>query len=594
MSEDRKKALEEFSPRVYSTDPDSQFRETVKSVLPEGYSLSPKQRKQGNYFSNFMGGSPFVGSNGVGGGSFMNVQRPYLPDYESPDRYFLPTNRLEQNRYWRLFYKHDPWFGTAIDLYSQMMISDFDVIIENDNDRYVKKILEDMCDDINLLGHLQDMVKEYLIIGEIFPSLIFSKTKGTWVYMSLLDPDFMEVLDAPFVNMEPILNFIPPEKMVHLFSSMDPEAREIQEKLPETFLNRVRTRQKIRLDNDHCSYIPRKLHPYDERGTSLGTRLWRIWMVEDSVYASTIATFRRAAAPVKVLKLGDPQTGFIPDPTQEARLQQMLSQAETDPQAWLTTSYAVQYEAWGNTERAVTIKGEYDVIEKAKLSALGLSKSFMSGETSFASAKSGLQVFLRRLLSMRQFFESVWIYPKLFKPVVEVNDWIKSSPSELRHRYRIKRTASEAESEGLLLVPKIKWRNNLDPKVDQDLLQAYSQLKNMGFPISETTLGNSVGIDPVDESKKKAIEYREKEEILKKTLGETLYNQFKQESAPQQVKKPGAPGSGAKPIMPQQKPPGSAMVPRGTESAPPGSTDQPDNVPSNESVDSGITDFGLK
>ena len=207
----------------------------------------------------------------------------------------------------------------------------------------------------------------------------------------------------------------------------------------------------------------------------------------------------------------------------------------------------------------------------------------MSGEVSFESAKSGLQVFLRRLLSLRQFLESAWVYPKFFQPIVEINDWQKSTPAEVSHRIRIKRTAQEADAKGLLLKPKIKWKNRLDSSVDTDLLSAFSQLKNLNFPLSDSTIGSAVSLDPVNELHKKAKEWKESNETLEKELGSTLKDKFEEETTEQAAKPPGAAGSGAAPPggKPGQKPP----------STPPGNSEG--GGASNEKIDvpsSGISD----
>jgi hypothetical protein len=561
-------------------------------------------------------------------------------------------------------------------------------------------------------------------------------------------------------------------------------------------------------------------------------------MVEDAVYSSTIASFRRAANPLKVIKQGDANTGWIPDPSTESELLRMLAQAELDPHAYLVTHYGVNFEQWGGSERAITLSREHDTIEKVKLMALGLSKSFMTGEVTYASsmqdaeiitdsgelkridqfkigdpvtdrfgdvqavtdilkypspdemteitvygrkklvltdnhrlpvfrsslilqaelradevvvgdflmiprkfevsetqttpsnlvnarlqgnnalgpftkeimhwnlelklelvrgvffglsdlpymtdlfdmsysttskalvsqlelllaqlgyacyieqvdsideesfytietlgsdgksvtaglcmdadylylpvlsvqkipvdkekdpfvysltvsnshsymisnvasfnsAKSGLQVFLRRLLSMRQFFEQSWILPKFFAPIVEINDWVKSTPAEVNNRIKVKRTAQEAAERGLMITPKIKWRNKLDPTVDAEVLQAYSQLKNFGFDISQSSVGSAVSLNWEDELRKKAVEFKIREGILSETLGETLKQKFEQ-AQQAGAKPPGGAGGGAMPpgaaggapggagAKPKQEPGGKPV------SNPPGSAD---------------------
>ena len=590
------KRLDSWEPRVVSAGGKSQEdfmrREALKGVLPDGASLMEKTGSSG-----FYGANNFVGGSSGGGGAMFHAQRPYLPEYESPDRYYFPKDRSSANRYWRMFYRDDPLFGTAVEMYAGMCFSDFDIVFENENDKNLKNMLQDMCEEVSLLSSLQDMIREFLVIGEAFPHLIFSKNKGTWTHLNLVNPDSLEVIDSPFVGMNPIISYLPDDALVRFFSDTSKEAREIQQRYPDSLIAKIRSKQKIRLDDKHVSFIPRKMHPYDVRGTSIATRLWRTWMIEDSVVNSTIATFRRFASPIKAILLGDPTTGYIPSPEQEAKVAQMLAQCELDPQSYFIYNYAIKFESWGDPSRAITYSREFDTLEKLKLMALGLSKSFISGETTFASSKSGLQVFLRRLLSMRQFFESVWIYPKFLDPIIKVNDMQKSSPSEVRHRYRIRRTSQEASDKGLLIRPKIIWRNNLDSKVDNDLLQALGQIKNYGFPVSETTLGDAVGLDPIEEIKKKAIEFKEKDQAVSKILGDDLSKKFYQEqAAPAGTRPPGTPGGGAKPVSGPSvggKPPAG----QGTQSAPPGSnegggSELAGDGPLSDSVGQGVTSFG--
>jgi hypothetical protein len=263
----------------------------------------------------------------------------------------------------------------------------------------------------------------------------------------------------------------------------------------------------------------------------------------------------------------------------------LLVSAEQDPQAWIATHYGVEFEAWGANERSGTISKENDSVEKIKLTGLGLSKSFISGEGTFANSKSGLQVFLRRLLSLRQYFEAVWIYPKLINPICEINGWTKSSPSDTSHGFRVKR-GQESTDSSLSIKPRIRWKNKLDPMVDSDMLQAYQQLRGLGFPVSNDTIGTSVYLKWENELEKQAKEFKEKDEILAKVLGEKGKNLFKQN---EEKKNPGAkpmgqPGSGAMPPGAAGKPPGAK--PMDDASKPPGSAPgSMPNGPSSEGIE---------
>ena len=579
---DRMRArAESMQPRLVTSNQDSIRQEMAREVLPEGHTLAVGSKKA-DVFAPFTGGSSMSG--GYGSSNF-HTQRPYLPEFDSPERQFYPHDRAVANKYWRMFYKYDPVFGTAVDMYSQMMVSEFDIILENQSDQTLKNELEDMADDVFLLEKLQSMVKEYLVTGEVLPHNFFDDKTNKWSYIGFHDPDYIDIQDSPIIDMDPIIYFIPDDNLRNMLLDTTPESQELRQKLPSEFVSKVLARQKIRLSPLNCSYIPRKLHPYDERGVSLASRMWRIWMVEDAVYNSTIQTFRRAASPLRVAKIGDQASGWIPGPEAEANLQRLLMQSEIDPGSWLIYNYGIQFETVGINERAVTLSREHSTIEQVKLLALGLSKSFMTGETTFSSAKSGLQVFLRRLLSMRQFFENTWILPKFFQPIIQINDWTKSKPSEVAHRYRVKRTAQEKQDSNLYIKPRLKWRNKLDPAVDSELLTAYSQLRNFGFDISLDSVGSIAGLDWKEETTKSAKEFAEREHILNKELG-GLKGKFEQKNM-QKGKPPGTAGGGA-------RPPGSSGLPSSggglggdTEpgmAGPPGSADG--TGPSDMSLDS--------
>jgi|LSQX01.2.fsa_nt_gb hypothetical protein len=570
--------LSGHKPSLISTNPDSVRRSIAESVLPEGAVLDDRMIKK----SNFWGGS--YGFNSPGGSSFYHLQRPYQPDFDSPDRQWYPEDLKEANKFWRLFYKSDPMFGTAVELYSTMMTSDFDITLENEQDSTIRNTLLDMCEKVQLQSVIQNMCKEYLVVGEAIPHCFFNSELGIWDYVNFHNPDFIEVIDPPMVKFDPLIYFVPDDDLRDFLNSTDPEIYEVKKRLPNEFISKVLSRQKIQLSSLNCSFIARKLHPYEARGTSLASRIWRINVVEDAVYNSTIALYRRSAAPLKVLKLGSEASGWIPSPEMEQRLLSLVTQAEIDPAAWITTNFGVNFETWGNTDRGVTISKEHSVIENVKLNALGLSKSFLSGEVSYASAKSGLQVFLRRLLSMRQFFESVWLYPKFFRPIIDIQDWQTSSTAEVAHRIKIKRKASEAEEQGRIIKPKIIWKNKLDSNVDDDMLKALQTIKNMGFDVSLQTIGSTVGLDWVDETKKMAHEFLEKGEVLSETLGETKKLEFEQ-SRSQQTKPAGAPGSGAPPTGSGKAPPGKKPP-----STPPGNSDNP-GKPSNEPIESPGSDM---
>ena len=208
---------------------------------------------------------------------------------------------------------------------------------------------------------------------------------------------------------------------------------------------------------------------------------------------NTIQTAKRHAAPVKTVSMGDLTSNYIPSNEQMTALLQKLAQSELDPHAWIAVLPGTKFEAWGTTDKIMGLKYEYDTIERIKLMALGVSKDFISGSQTFASAQAGLQVFLSRLLSFRLFVEEIFVNPKLFAPIVKVNKWSIPTKAEVDHKIKTEDRRQEVK-------PRITWSKQLRPKYNKDLLDVYKMLVDtFDFKISKRTIARAADVDWEDE-----------------------------------------------------------------------------------------------
>lgn len=502
--------FEKFLPDITKSDAGNARRAAFGDSLPPGANWDPRSiTKTGQALAS--GNYP----SGGGGKTLYTQQRPYQPEFDSPDRQQYPVHRVLANRYWRLFYKLDPVVGTCIDLYSDLPWSEFKMTgpgVEGS----ILRAYEQMVEESELLSVLPMVTREFHVTGEAVPHNFFDDEKGYWTHIALHNPDQLEVIDAPFIKMDPILEFVPDDRLRNVLSSNHPQLRSVREQMPPELLAQLQARQNIPLSSVNATLIARKLHPYDTRGTSIFSRLWRVFMYEDAIFNASIQTARRHAGPLKVAKLGNPQTGWIPGPEHEAKLLQLLAQAELDPHAWLVYHYGIQFETVGTTDRMMTINREWEIIERIKLIALGISKSFLHGEVTYASAATGLQVFLQRLKALRTFIEHKWLINKFFLPVAEINGWIRRSPAEIQHRFRIKRSQKELLEEKRYIVPELVWEKSLDPAVDAALVNAMQALSGLGVKFSKTTMMATVGMSFEEETRKIAKEREFERQFLPK------------------------------------------------------------------------------
>jgi len=496
-----------------------------------------------------MSGGSVGGFSSAQTGAIQSVaQSPLYYDYRysTPDKYYFPRNRVVANSIWRSIYLRDPAIATATDMYAELPWSEFDLV--GIDDASIKRRYEDMFNDLNLVPKLQPFTRDYFITGELILHAIFNGTKGYWDRVIPHDPDYIKVDGVPLVAEQPLLSLLPTPEIKRLLAATDPRMRKLQAIIPREIRNAFRMGREVPLDALNTTFLPRLNSSTEIRGTSLYTRLFRIVMYEDFIVNASLAVAQRNAVPLRIFKLGDPTTGWLPDEDDEAAFSEMLSIAESDPLAAIVMHHNVSVELVGVSDRMLLISKEWDFIERVKLLALGVAKSFLVGETSFAAAIAGLQTLLERLSALRNKFEKQWMVDKLCKPVGEMNDFYKIPQAHLDHRIRIKDKDKQE-----LIIPKVKWRKSLDPTQDPAILGVWRDLKAQGM-LSERSYSSGAGVD-LDVERRNQIE-----EAKYRLEHPEIYGPPPEANPPAGGALPGGP-AGAKPPGGAAKPPAGGGVP---------------------------------
>ena len=411
----------------------------------------------------------------------------YDPRFYTLDRFYYPRTKEQALSIWAMLYNRDHVAGVATDLYSDLPWSSFELM--GLEDVKIKQLYQDMFSNLNLPSHLPDLTREYLKSGMAIPHLIFDGRKGYWSNLFFHNPLFIRVTPVPIPGAEPLLDMKPSPDLREFAVLRDPRAMMMKQNLPDVFIQRLMAGMPIPLDPLNCTYLARKSAPYDAEGTSIYSRIYRAQMIEDFVANATIAVSQRHANPLRIFKLGDRDTGWLPEKEDEESLAEMLAACETDPLGAIIFHYGLEVEYVGVQERSMLISREWDWIERVKFLALGISKSFLLGETSFAAAVAGLQTMAERLLALREKIENQWIYPKIIKNVAIMNGFYKRTTAELSHRIR-----TTARTEANLVIPKLKWKKTLEPTQDVELVRIWKDLKETGIT-SDRTLSAGAGLD---------------------------------------------------------------------------------------------------
>lgn len=394
-----------------------------------------------------------------GGSQVIRTQaRPYHPLFSSPDRLQLPVQLAQLNQYWRLFYNVDPVIGGCIDMHGDMPWSDARLTMEEagDNSQEILNAFEDMMTETELLSWLPRLTREFMVIGEVFPYMFWDDEEGIWNHITLHNPDYIEVIDSPLIDDDPILTLRPSQEMRRILQSTDPRYVRLRQKLPSEILQLLAGGKNLPLDNLNASHISRKAFPYDIRGTSIMGRMFRVLMYEDAVFNGQIQQAQRHALPLRVFKLGDPSIGWIPTAQNQEDFAQLLAEAEIDPLAAIIYNYGLTVEYHGMEGKQLKLTQEWDIIEKAKLIALGVNKAFLHGEVTYASANAGLQVLMMRYKALRTMIMNDWIYKKVFAVMAELRGFYRDvKKSDPEHGLPESRTPS-IEKQSCVLKEKLE------------------------------------------------------------------------------------------------------------------------------------------
>ena len=261
--------------------------------------------------------------------SGMDVQRN-APLFNDP-RYTsstlsIPTDNRTLHGLYRFFTETDPIVGASLKMHSELPLAD--VGLGQCEDTGVQQHFEQMWDNINGVKLLTDIVSEHYEIGDVFPFGAFDEANYMWDQFAILNPDYVKV-DSTWVNQKPLIKLIPDENLKRIVQSRSP--RFIFEQLPPEVVRYVLFSKEIPLDPNNVFHISHAKRPYELRGRSLIKRILKLLMLEDRFNQANFALATRHAVPLTVVKVGDAQTGWVPNETELADVRDLFAAWELDP-----------------------------------------------------------------------------------------------------------------------------------------------------------------------------------------------------------------------------------------------------------------------
>lgn len=336
----------------------------------------------------------------------------------------IPTDERTLHGLYRFFDDHDPLVGNAIRMHTEFPLSDFR--LGDCEDPGVQKHFEEMWYE-RLHGEqlLFDATIELWRIGNVFPFGAWNEADYMWEQFTILNPDYVSV-QSTWVNQNPLITLQPDEGLKRVVNSREP--RYIYDQLPPEIIRYVRLNQEIPLDPNNVFHIAFNKPPYEKLGKSIIKRLLRLLMYEDRLYQAQFAIATRHIVPLTVVKVGDPNTGWVPHESELEALREMFAAYELDPNFSIFYHYAIDVEYYGASGKILPTGPEFERIQKLKFIGMGINESLITGQGTYANAYASLQVLRQRYLNLQLKLDS-FVHNGIFKPVAEAAGFYKSEDS---------------------------------------------------------------------------------------------------------------------------------------------------------------------
>jgi hypothetical protein len=384
----------------------------------------------------------------------------------------LPRQESQKNELLRRIYQFDSISGSTIDLMAMLPYSEFN--LTGVDDKEVLKIYEDTLEHLNIETLMPHLSTEFLTIGKVISTLVYDGTNGIFTDVVVQDPDYCTITPIPLQGYDPKIDLrVPPEFRKFLFSK-DPRDAQARGEIPKALMSKLLS-GRISLEPVSTLYLSRRTYPNDS-GTSFLARVIPFYVLEQTLLQGTLnQAFRRQRS---ILHISAGSDDWEPTETQLEEIIEMFIAADTDPVgAVVATKRDVDVNEIRQGGDFWKVTDEWDSITQAKMRALGINESFLTGDATYNTLEAALSIFLETLRSFRMYMTSKIFYQRIFPTLARVHRFVKRTEAELAHSIRVTgATPVESIPRKDLIIPTVQWHKQLQPQYDQSYLDILGTL----------------------------------------------------------------------------------------------------------------------
>lgn len=425
----------------------------------------------------------------------------YAPNVETLERDSIldditPKTDYAQVQLFNRIYRDDSVAGQGTDTIASLPWSD--VTLSGINDPAIMRIYEEAMHTLDPVSLMPEITREFLKFGRHSSTLIFDEDSGTWSDVISHDPQFLELTPIPIRGWDPKIDWVCSPELRQYLESRDPRDKASQGRIPMA-LQRALLTGKAALDPATTLFVPRRVNTFDYKGTSLYFRILPYYAIEKHLQAGTITMARRRIRSILHASAG---LDNVWEPTAEEldEIQRMFVDTEEDPTgAIVVTRNGVTVSEYRSGSDFWKLSEEQDSLRAAKLAALGLSDTFLTGEASYSTTEATLSVFMESIKVLRSYIAKKVYTDTVFDRLARAHQFFRRTQAELSHGVRVKASQSFEDAMDIprndLLLPTIHWSKNLSPESDTSYIDILEKIEQHGVPIPVKTWAAAGGQD---------------------------------------------------------------------------------------------------
>lgn len=428
----------------------------------------------------------------------------------------------------RLLYATHHLIPSLIDIYARFPL--LDISFKHKDPKLVEFYEQVFFDQLDYEEFLFDASREHWIVGEAFPLANWNDTLGIWDREELIHPDDVDVASARGLS-ESTYSISVPNDLRQIVKTKNP--REEYEVLVRDFpaiIEAVERDVKINIEEGLMSQFKFKVDPWNRRGTPILLRAFRTLMAEESLNATQEAVADRLYSPFILAKLGlesvdDSNTPWIPDAGELDGLNSDLQVALASDFRLMCYHHGLDIQNVFGREQMPRLDQDFDRIDRKLMQIFGIGPELLQGGKSNVPYASGAlnRELITQMLTTYQGKVKRHIQDRMMA-MAERQGHFEYEKRGDRRIPVMERALVEDPITGeqkvievpKLTVPEVQFKtmNLRDEAQEREFLVA---LKEVGFPISDTTLAVNLPIDFEEELE------RAREEKIEKVISEQTF-----------------------------------------------------------------------